>query len=176
MAAFGKWGLANMIDLSTLTTVHTAISVIAIAAGLALLPGLLRGQVVPMWTGLFVWTAVATSATGFLFPFNGFLPSHGVGVLALLTLVPTVAALQHFRLAGPWHRVYVLGAVVNLYLLVFVLVAQAFLKVPALNRLAPTGSEPAFAVAQAVVLVVFVVLGWRALRAVRSPAILAARA
>ncbi|BBK36710.1 membrane protein [Allostella sp. ATCC 35155] len=160
-----------MIDLSNLTTVHTAISVIAIVAGFLLLPALLRGQVMPLWTGIFLWTAIATSATGFLFPFNGFLPSHGVGILALAALVPTVAALRPFRLVGPWHRVYAAGAVVNLYLLVFVLVAQAFQKVPALHALAPTGSEPAFAAVQSLVLVVFAVLGWRAVRAVREPAI-----
>ncbi|WP_374440977.1 hypothetical protein [Stella sp.] len=176
MAVPGKWGLADMIDLSTLTTVHTAISLIAIVAGFVLLPGLLRGQVARTWTGLFVWTAVATSATGFLFPFNGFLPSHGVGILALATLAPTVAALHVFRLDGAWHRIYAAGAALNLYLLVFVAIAQAFLKVPALNRLAPTGSEPAFSIAQVVALAVFAALGWRAVRAVRPPAIRPIRA
>lgn len=160
-----------MIDLSTLTTVHTAISLIAMVAGFVLLPGLLRGQVVPMWTGLFVWTAVATSVTGFLFPFNGFLPSHGVGIVALLSLAPTVAALHAFRLDGAWHHVYAAGAALNLYLLVFVAIAQAFLKVPLLNALAPTGSEASFVAAQLVALVAFTVLGWRAVRAIRTPAI-----
>lgn len=46
--------------------------------------------------------------------------------------------------------------VVSLYLLVFVGVVQAFLKVPPLHALAPTGSEPPFAIAQAIVLAAFI--------------------
>ncbi|BBK42016.1 hypothetical protein STVA_20360 [Allostella vacuolata] len=153
-------------DLSTLTIVHTTLSVIALVAGIGILPALMRGQLVPMWTGLFVWTAVATTVTGFLFPFTTFLPSHGVGIAAALTLVPTVAALHVFGLAGAWHRIYAAGAVVNVYFLAFVGVAQAFLKVPAFHALAPTGSEPAFAATQLVLLAVFLGIGWRAVRVV----------
>ena len=50
------------------------------------------------------------------------------------------------------------------YLLMFVLVAQMFLKIPALHALAPTGSEPAFLVAQLAVLAAFVILIWQAAR------------
>jgi hypothetical protein len=53
----------------------------------------------------------------------------------------------------------VVSSVLALYLNVFVLVAQIFLKVPAAHALAPTGTEPPFLIAQAVVLAIFVVLG-----------------
>jgi hypothetical protein len=43
-----------------------------------------------------------------------------------------------------------------LYLNVFVLIAQLFMKVPALKALAPTQSEPPFLVAQILVLLIFV--------------------
>ena len=43
-----------------------------------------------------------------------------------------------------------------LYLNVFVLIVQAFMKVPTLKTLAPTQSEPPFLVAQLVVLAIFV--------------------
>jgi hypothetical protein len=55
--------------------------------------------------------------------------------------------------------VYVIGAVISLYLNVFVLVVQSFLKVPALHAFAPNGNEPPFAIAQGCVLLVFIVLG-----------------
>jgi hypothetical protein len=48
--------------------------------------------------------------------------------------------------------------VLALYLNVFVGVVQAFLKIPALNALAPKQTEPPFVVAQGIVLVLFVIL------------------
>ena len=65
---------------------------------------------------------------------------------------------------------YVVTAVVALYFNVFVLVVQSFLKVPALNALAPNGSEPPFAIAQGIVLVAFVALGTLAVRRFRRTA------
>jgi uncharacterized membrane protein SirB2 len=49
--------------------------------------------------------------------------------------------------------------VLALYLNVFVLVAQTFMKVPSVHALAPTWKEPPFLVAQLVVMAIFVVLG-----------------
>ena len=56
-------------------------------------------------------------------------------------------------------------AVFSLYLNCFVGVVQAFLKQPFLKPLAPTQSEPPFVIAQAIVLLIFVVLGFLAVRA-----------
>ncbi|HEY1270295.1 MAG TPA: hypothetical protein VGH16_23760, partial [Candidatus Binatia bacterium] len=64
-----------------------------------------------------------------------------------------------------WRSLYVVTAVIALYLNVFVLVAQSFQKVSFLNALAPTGSEPPFAVTQLVVLALFI---WFGIRAVQS--------
>jgi uncharacterized membrane protein SirB2 len=64
---------------------------------------------------------------------------------------------------------YVIGATIALYLNVFVLVVQSFMKVPVLHELAPTQSEPPFAVAQLAVLVLFIVLGTLAVRRSRKP-------
>ncbi|MDQ1387825.1 MAG: hypothetical protein QOF56_1279, partial [Acidobacteriaceae bacterium] len=105
------------------------------------------------WTKLFLWTTVATSATGFLFPFHRLLPSHLVGLVSLIVLA--IATRAHSR----WRKTYVITAVIALYLNVFVLVAQLFMKVPALKALAPTQSEPPFQIAQLIVLVLFLVLG-----------------
>jgi hypothetical protein len=46
---------------------------------------------------------------------------------------------------------------------------QAFLKQPFLKPLAPTQSEPPFVVAQGIVLLTFLLLGFLALRAFRPP-------
>jgi hypothetical protein len=98
---------------------------------------------------------VLASVTGFLFPFHHLLPSHVVGILSLAVLAIVILARYAYHLAGAWRRIYVIGAVVALYLNVFVAVVQAFLKVPALKALAPTQKELPFLVAQLVVMVVF---------------------
>ena len=111
------------------------------------------------WTATFLLTTILTSLTGFLFPFGPILPSHIVGAISLAVLAVAVVALYYYRLAGAWRWIYVTAAVLALYLNVFVGVVQAFLKVPALNALAPTQAEPPFAIAQGLVLILFIVLG-----------------
>jgi hypothetical protein len=154
-------------SLATFTALHVVISVIAIATGLVVAAGMLAGNRLPGWTAVFLVTTVLTSVTGFLFPFTHVLPSHIVGAISLVVLVPTLVALCGKGLAGSWRGVYVIGSICVLYLNVFVLVVQAFLKIPPLNRLAPTGSEPPFAIAQLVVLALFIWLGVRAMRRFR---------
>lgn len=149
-------------SLATFTAVHVVISLVGIAAGLIVVVGMLRASRLPGWTALFLITTVLTSVTGFFFPATQVLPSHVVGVISLVVLATTLVALYLKRLAGSWRWIYVAGAVLALYLNSFVGVVQAFLKVPALNRLAPTQAEPPFLVAQLMVVALFVVLGVRA--------------
>jgi hypothetical protein len=144
--------------LGIITFVHVALSLIGILSGFVVAYGLLSAKRLDGWTGVFLATTVLTSVTGFFFPFHKFLPSHAVGILSLLVLAISLYARYGRRLAGGWRRTYVITAMVALYLNVFVLVAQLFMKVPALQALAPTQSEPPFVVAQATVLLLFVVL------------------
>ncbi|HEV7491320.1 MAG TPA: hypothetical protein VGO25_10970 [Rhodanobacteraceae bacterium] len=146
-------------DSQAFTFFHVAISLIAIVAGLIVLYGLLSANRMAATTFVFLVTTIATSATGFFFHRDHLLPSHIVGVISLIVLAVTTYALYGARLRGFWRPVYVVGAVISLYLNVFVLVVQSFLKIPALHALAPNGSEPPFALAQGIVLVLFIVLG-----------------
>ena len=148
----------------TLLAIHVALSVVGIVSGLVVLYGLLSGNALGGWTALFLATTILTSATGFpLAPF-GFDPPRAVGILSLILLAIAVGAYYLFHLAGAWRWIYVVTAMAALYLNCFVLVIQGFLKVPALHDLAPTQSEPPFLVAQSAVLIVFVVLGFLAVR------------
>jgi hypothetical protein len=149
---------------SAFTLFHVVLSLVGIVAGLIVLAGMLGSRTVSGWTALFLITTVLTSVTGFFFPRDQILPSHIVGAISLLVLAVAIVALYGYRLARSWRWIYVAGAMIALYLNVFVLVAQAFLKVAFLNALAPTGSEPAFIIAQVVVLVIFIALGIGALR------------
>ena len=155
-------------SLPTFTFVHVLLSLIGLGSGAVAVLGLLAGKRLDRGTALFLSTTVATSVTGFLFPVDRLLPSHIVGVVSLLVLALAILARYPLGLAGGWRRVYVVCAVLALYLNAFVGVVQAFLKVPALNSLAPTQAEPPFAIAQGLVLVLFVVVGALALRRFRA--------
>ena len=124
----------------------------------------LLGRAGGRWTVPFLVLAILTSATGFLFPFLGVTPAFATGIVASVVLALVLWARYGRHLEGGWRKVDAVGQVISLYLLVFVLIVQLFLKVPALNALAPTGSEPPFAVVQAVCLAVFIWIVWRALR------------
>jgi len=154
------------LSLPAFTMVHVIISLIGIVSGLIVMSGLLGSKQMPVMTAIFLLTTILTSATGFLFPFTQLLPSHMVGILSLVLLAIACIALYGMRLAGAWRPVYVVTAMISLYLNVFVLVIQSFLKVPALHALAPSvpPAGPVFAVVQGIVLVFFVLViigAWR---------------
>jgi hypothetical protein len=145
--------------LGSYTLIHVMVSLVGIGSGLVVLFGLLGGKRLAGWTGLFLATTVATSVTGFGFPVEHFLPSHGVGIISLVALGIAILALYAKHLAGGWRRTYVITSVIALYLNCFVAVVQSFEKIEPLRALAPTQSEPPFAVAQLAVLALFVGLG-----------------
>src|SRR5258708_29444567 len=145
-------------NLATYTLVHVVISLIGIGSGLVVAGGFLTQKEFRRWTVLFLTTTVATSVTGFGFPFEHLLPSHVVGAISLVVLAITIAARYAFHMRAAWRHVYVVTAMLALYLNVFVGVVQSFLKVPALRALAPKQTEPPFVVSQGAVLVAFIVL------------------
>jgi len=140
---------------ATYTFLHVLISLVGIGSGLVVMFGFLTGKRFDGLTAVFLITTVLTSVSGFGFPFDHLLPSHIVGIISLVILAVAIPARYLFQLAGSWRWIYVIGATTALYLNVFVLVVQSFMKVPALKALAPTQTEPPFLVAQSVVLVVY---------------------
>jgi len=148
-----------ILGMTTFTFVHVVISLAGILSGLVVLFGLIAGKTPHGWTALFLITTVATSVTGFMFPFHKLLPSHVVGAISLVVLAIAILARYSRHLSGGWRRTYVISAVIALYLNVFVLIVQLFEKVPALNAMAPTQSELPFKITQVVVMALFVVLG-----------------
>jgi hypothetical protein len=146
-------------SLSTFTMLHVIISLIGVVSGLVVLSGLLGSKVMPSWTALFLVTTILTNATGFLFPFDKLLPSHIIAIISLVLLAIACIALYVMKLAGAWRWIYTLTALIALYLNVFVLVIQSFLKIGPLHALAPSvpPSEPPFAAVQGIILVFFVI-------------------
>ena len=148
-----------ILGMTTFTFVHVVISLVGIFSGLVTVFGMIAGKRLDGWTGLFLFMTVLTSVTGFMFPYHGFTPAIGVGILSLVALAMAILARYRRHLVGGWRRTYVISAVIALYLNVFVLVVQLFEKVPVLHAMAPKGSEPPFLITQAIVMVIFVVLG-----------------
>src|SRR6266542_1628922 len=154
--------------MTTFTLIHVLLSLVGIFAGLVVAGGLVAGERLDGWTGVFLVTTVLTNVTGFGFPFVTFLPSHAIGIISLVVLLIVIVARYWKHLTGAWRRVYVVGAVLALYLNVFVLLAQLFRRLPALIAAAPTQKEPPFLVTQLVVLALFVWLGRAALKGFRG--------
>jgi hypothetical protein len=146
------------LSVATFTQVHVIISLLGILAGAVVVFAMLRSSAVAGWTAIFLIATVATSATGFLFHSKAFGPPHVVGVISLVVLAVAIIALCVQRLAGAWRWIYVISALLAFYLNVFVAVVQSFQKIPPLHELAPNGSEPPFAIAQLLVLALFIVL------------------
>jgi hypothetical protein len=144
--------------LQIYTFIHTLISLVTIFTGLVVVFGMLAGNRLDGLTKWFLITAVATTVTGFFFPFHGFTPAIGLGIISLPFLALTIFARYPKRLAGVWRWIYVIGAVICLYFNLFVLVVQSFEKIPALHVLAPTQTESPFKLAQLVTLSVSVLL------------------
>lgn len=155
--------------MGTLTLIHVLLSLVGIATGFIVLIGMFDSRRLETWTAIFLITTVATSVTGFLFPISALLPSHIFGIISLVALSIAAAARYSYRLKDAWRWIYVVTALIALYLNVFVLVVQAFQKVPGLKALAPTQSETPFLVAQLVVLALFVYFGTRAAMRFRPP-------
>ena len=154
--------------MTTAVLIHVAISLIGIVSGFVVVFGLLGAKRLDGWTALFLTTTVLTSVTGFLLPAHKILPSHIIGAISLVVLAVAIFARYVRHLDGGWRSTYVVTSTVALYFNVFVLVAQSFMKVPALKALAPTQSEPPFAIAQGIVLLLFIVLGAAAVKKFRA--------
>ena len=141
---------------ATYTFLRVLISLIGIGSGLVVMFGFITGKRIDTLTAVFLTTTVLTSVTGFGFTFDHLLPSHILGIISLVVLAIAIPARYVFNLADSLRWIYVVGASMALYLNVFVLIAQLFMKVPALKALAPTQSEPPFLVAQLLVFLIFV--------------------
>lgn len=153
LVAYYKDG--TMSALTAFTLFHSLIGVVGIVFGFVALIHMRRGHVSEAVTVTFLSMTAATSVTGFFFPFVQFLPAHGVGIVSLMVLPVAVFALYARQLAGKWRATYAATALAALYLNTLVLLAQGFRRIPVLQTLAPTESEPPFFIAQALLLAAF---------------------
>ena len=171
-------------SVAAFTQTHVIISLIAIISGIIFAISMLNGRLMPGMTTLFLIATVATSVTGFMFPtpvdaprvIGSLDPAKIIGVISLIFLTLAILALYSYKLAGAWRGVYVISSIIALYFNCFVLVVQSFQKIAFFHALAPTQKEPPFAVAQGILLILFVGLGIAAFKKFRPLSRLAAAA
>jgi len=145
--------------MSTFTLIHVVISLIGIFTGLVMVYGFLVGAKLPAWNLVFLVMTIATSVTGFFFPFHGITPGIVVGVISLVVLAVAVVAWRK-----GWSKTYIVTATIAEFFNVLVLIVQSFEKIAPLHALAPKGTEPITNVAKVVALVLFVAAAWVAIR------------
>ena len=148
--------------MSTFTLIHVVISLIGIVSGLVVVYGFIAGLRLPAWNAVFLVMTILTSVTGFFFPFHGITPGIVVGVISLVVLAVAVLAWQK-----KWATTYIVMATIAEFFNVLVLIVQSFEKIAPLHALAPKGTEPITYVAKLAALVLFVVLGWAAVKRAR---------
>jgi hypothetical protein len=152
------------LSLEQFTFLHVFLSLVGIGAGIFVIYGLLTSRRLGILTALFLITTVATSLTGFLFPFKGVTPGIILGILSMIVLILAIVALYVKGLAGGWRGTYVVSVCLAYYFNFFVLIAQSFEKVPALHTIAPTQASPGFGITQLAVLLIFILLTIRAFK------------
>jgi hypothetical protein len=153
LVAYYKDG--TMSAFAAFTLFHSLIGVIGIVFGFVALVQMRRRHISEAVTVTFLSTTAATSVTGFFFPFVQFLPAHAVGIVSLIVLPVAVFALYGRQLVGKWRITYAVTALAALYFNTLVLLAQGFRRIPVLQALAPTESEPPFFIAQVLLLAAF---------------------
>jgi membrane-bound metal-dependent hydrolase YbcI (DUF457 family) len=139
----------------TLSVVHIVLSFVALASGLTVVAGLLAARSLDNLTALYFASSAAADVTGFALSTH-FGIAHYIGLISVVALLVAIVARYVFRLAGIWRPTYAAATVVSVHVLVFFTIGEGFLRIPALNALAPTLTERPFAVAQIAVFLLFV--------------------
>jgi hypothetical protein len=158
------------LSLHAFTVLHVITCIVELFAGAVVVAQMLAGRRSGL-NFLFLLTAVLTTITGFMFPYHGPTPAITLGFITLPLLLLAAVAWYTGRLRGVWRVIYIVSMVILFYLDAFVAVVQSFMKIPALHALAPTGKELPFAIVQGLVLLVFIVLGFLAVKRFRPTAL-----
>jgi hypothetical protein len=144
---------------ASFTLLHVGISLVAIIAGLVVLGLMTANRMAARVTALFLAASILDDLTGYLFPIHGVTPAIILGAISLVALGVACWALYVGRLEGRWRGAWVVSATAAVWFNLFVLVVQAFAKLPALG-----GVPAGFPVAQGLTLALAAVLGWLGFR------------
>ena len=158
--ALGGQPMVLGLSLAAFTQLHVLISLVGIVAGVVFFAGAVAGRWPRFANAVFLIFTVLTSVTGFFFPPKPIGPPFIFGVISLVALAVACFALFGRHGVGRWRLVYLAPALFAQWLNTVVLVVQSFQKIPALNALAPTGTEPPFLLTQGVVAILVAYAAW----------------
>src|SRR5262249_33588683 len=132
---------------------------IGIATGFLVIFQMMGGKTLGALNAVFLVTTILTNVTGFFFPITKVTPGLVIGAISLVVLAIALFAFYSKKLAGGWRTVYVVTAVMAQFFNVLVLIAQLFMKVPALHAMAPTGDEGIVKIVQLCALLLCIAFG-----------------
>jgi uncharacterized membrane protein len=163
-----------MFGLTTLGLIHTAISLVALAAGAA---ALVRDKEISSRNGLgqvFLWATIVTCLTGFgIFEHSGFGKPHALGVLTLLVLGAAAVAERTGLFGRAAAYVATLGYSLTYFLHFIPGVTETFTRLPSGRPLFSSPEDPALQPVIGAIFLLFLVgvtLQMFRLRAARKPA------
>ena len=156
------------LPIATFKLIYVIVSLFAMFAGMMVVRDMRKMRPLGFWNPLFFLSTIVTAAAGFLFPPNTFGPPQTVCWILLGVLALGLFMLYATPLNGVWRWTYALSIIAGLYLNVFMGISQAFARIEVLHRYAPRGIEPPLIVAQVIVLLGFLVVGFIAASRFRS--------
>jgi len=157
-----------MFGLTSLGVIHTAISLVAVAAGLI---ALLRDKQITSGNRLgqvYFVTTLLTAVTGFgIFQHGGFGKPHALGILTLLVLVVIMVAYRT-QFYGRWSRVVeVVGYSATFLFHMIPAVTETTTRLPLGAPLLASAEAPALQVATAVMGLLFLIGAYFQVRRLR---------
>ena len=157
-----------MFGLTTLGLIHTAISLVAVAAGLI---ALVRDKQISSSNRLgqvYFITTLLTAVTGFgIFQHGGFGKAHALGILTLLVLVVIMVA-YNTSFYGRWSKVVeVVGYSATFLFHMIPAVTETTTRLPLGAPLLPNAEVPALQVATAVMGLLFLIGAYFQVRRLR---------
>jgi hypothetical protein len=136
-----------------LKIVHVVFGTVGIGAGAWVVFGILEGKLFKKWAVVFLKCSLVASATGLLFPFHHFLPTHWAAMAAVYVSGAAVLAWRKYHLAGIWALLFALSTMLVFCLDILTVIAHAF------EMLIPTQPKPLFLVTELMVMLLFVGFG-----------------
>ena len=157
-----------MFGLTSLGVIHTAISLVAVAAGLI---ALVRDKQITSGNRLgqvYFVTTLLTAVTGFgIFQHGGFGKAHALGILTLLVLVVIMVAYRT-QFYGRWSRVVeVVGYSATFLFHMIPAVTETTTRLPLGAPLLASAEAPALQVATAVMGLLFLIGAYFQVRRLR---------
>jgi hypothetical protein len=146
-----------------LKLVHVIFGTIGIGAGAWMVFCVLTGKSIQRRSIVFLECSLVASATGLLFPFHHFLPTHWAAMFGIYISGIAVLAWCKYHLAGVWTLIFSLSAMLVFCLDILVVIAHVF------EMLIPTQHKLLFLIMELMAMLLFAGIGLFIVRKYLNP-------